>query len=156
MRHLLSPPPPLPSHFSNFAGSGAPYWALEACGLDPKAFQATQAALVHGNWRGEDGKGELDVANWPDMVSPYASLSLFFSSTFSIIKSRKHQIKDFMVFFFSLPSLISCGKRTSSVWQPLLRLPCSSPAGRMLPNASSTAKTFKTGCKMSVVSSLLC
>ena len=33
------------SRFSG--GSGAPLWTLYACGLDPKAFQATEAALVH-------------------------------------------------------------------------------------------------------------
>lgn len=36
------------SRFSG--GSGAPLWTLYACGLDPKNFLATQAALVQNTW----------------------------------------------------------------------------------------------------------
>lgn len=31
-------------------GSGAPLWTIYACGLDPRNFHATQAALVHNTW----------------------------------------------------------------------------------------------------------
>ena len=37
-----------PSQWSRFSGgSGAPYWTHPACGMDPQAFTATQAAIVH-------------------------------------------------------------------------------------------------------------
>lgn len=31
-------------------GSGAPMWTIYACGLNPEAFLATQAAIVHNTW----------------------------------------------------------------------------------------------------------
>jgi hypothetical protein len=41
-------------------GSGAPLWTIYACGLDPKHFQATEAALVQNTWP--------DPASFPKMV----------------------------------------------------------------------------------------
>src|SRR5271163_2271576 len=46
------------SRFSG--GSGAPLWTLYACGLDPKAFQATQAAMVQNT--------SADPAKYPKMI----------------------------------------------------------------------------------------
>ena len=46
------------SRFSG--GSGAPMWTLYACGLDPQAFAATQAAFVHSQY--------LDPAAYPKMI----------------------------------------------------------------------------------------
>ncbi|CDZ97301.1 Glycoside hydrolase, superfamily [Phaffia rhodozyma] len=47
-------------------GSGAPYWTLVACGLDPNRFQSTQATLAHGLWNGSDGRTKDE--KWPDMI----------------------------------------------------------------------------------------
>ena len=41
-------------------GSGAPMWTIYACGLNPKTFDVTQAALVHGTWP--------DPAQFPKMI----------------------------------------------------------------------------------------
>ncbi|KAF2148855.1 glycoside hydrolase family 5 protein [Myriangium duriaei CBS 260.36] len=41
-------------------GSGAPLWTLYACGLDPKKFKITQAALVQNTWD--------DPAEFPKMI----------------------------------------------------------------------------------------
>lgn len=41
-------------------GSGAPMWTLYACGLDPKKFPATEAALVQNTWP--------DPADFPKMI----------------------------------------------------------------------------------------
>jgi Cellulase (glycosyl hydrolase family 5) len=46
------------SRFSG--GSGAPLWTLYACGLNPEAFQATQAAFVHSQYP--------EPANYPKMI----------------------------------------------------------------------------------------
>ena len=46
------------SRFSG--GSGAPMWTLYACGLNPKKFLPTQAALVQNTWP--------DPANFPKMI----------------------------------------------------------------------------------------
>lgn len=83
---------PVSSQWSRASGgSGAPFWTLNACGLDPANFQATQgeemyadrlvvgsdlrplakAAICHGSWNGNDG--ETPDEEWPDMVSPCIS-----------------------------------------------------------------------------------
>lgn len=41
-------------------GSGAPLWTLYACGLNPEAFQATQAAFVHSQYP--------EPAEYPKMI----------------------------------------------------------------------------------------
>ncbi|PHH80328.1 hypothetical protein CDD80_1967 [Ophiocordyceps camponoti-rufipedis] len=41
-------------------GSGAPLWTIYACGLNPRAFAVTGAALVHSMWP--------DPANFPKMI----------------------------------------------------------------------------------------
>lgn len=46
------------SRFSG--GSGAPLWTLYACGLNPEAFQATQAAFVHSQYP--------EPAKYPKMI----------------------------------------------------------------------------------------
>ena len=55
------------SQWSRFSGgSGAPYWTLPACGIDPQAFTATQAAIVHCEYPGTSGVP--DPAAQPAMV----------------------------------------------------------------------------------------
>ena len=51
------------SRFSG--GSGAPYWTLPACGIDTKAFVATQAALVHAEYPTRENP---DPASIPAMI----------------------------------------------------------------------------------------
>ncbi|TIA91070.1 hypothetical protein E3P99_01258 [Wallemia hederae] len=61
-------------------GSGAPIWTVHACGLQPRNFMATEAALIHNEWR--DG-----ARNFPDMIwatnyyrlAAYTIFTLFFA-----------------------------------------------------------------------------
>lgn len=61
--------------FSRFiSGSGAPYWALEAVGLNPRRIHQTGSAIIHSEWAskglgGEEGikaAKEGNVEPWPD------------------------------------------------------------------------------------------
>ena len=55
------------SQWSRFSGgSGAPYWTFPACGIDPQAFTATQAAIVHCEYPGSSDTP--DPAALPSMI----------------------------------------------------------------------------------------
>ncbi|KAK4988632.1 endo-1,4-beta-glucanase [Elasticomyces elasticus] len=55
-------------------GSGAPMWTLYACGLDPKFFAATQAALVQNTWPRPE---EFPKMIWATNYTRYACQVLF-------------------------------------------------------------------------------
>jgi len=71
--------------FSRFiSGSGAPYWALEAVGLNPRRIHQTGAGVIHSAW-GTQGRGgdegiaaakEGKVGAWPDSACFGYSLRL--------------------------------------------------------------------------------
>ncbi|KAG9317964.1 glycoside hydrolase family 5 protein [Chiua virens] len=52
------------SRFSG--GSGAPYWTFPACGIDPEAFTATQAAILHCEY--PNASTTPDPATLPSML----------------------------------------------------------------------------------------
>ena len=60
----IDPHQDLWSRFSG--GSGAPYWTLPACGLDPENFSKTIAAILQCEWK--NNKGDIDPATFPDMI----------------------------------------------------------------------------------------
>ncbi|EMD34286.1 glycoside hydrolase family 5 protein [Gelatoporia subvermispora B] len=60
-------------------GSGAPYWTLPACGLDPRAFTATQAAIVHCEYPSstEPSPADLPAMIWSTNYGRLVSQTMF-------------------------------------------------------------------------------
>lgn len=65
--------------FSRYmSGSGAPYWSIEAMGINPRRVHQTGAAVVHAEWKkqgwgGEEGRETAErgeVGDWPDSALP--------------------------------------------------------------------------------------
>jgi hypothetical protein len=73
--------------FSRFiSGSGAPYWALAAVGLNPRRIHQTGSGVIHSAWETQGRGGDEGIAAakegkvgpWPDSESfqlDYADLS---------------------------------------------------------------------------------
>ncbi|GAM89341.1 hypothetical protein ANO11243_073780 [Dothideomycetidae sp. 11243] len=55
-------------------GSGAPLWTLYACGMDPKKFHVTQAALVQNTW---DNPAEFPKMIWATNYYRLAAQTIF-------------------------------------------------------------------------------
>ncbi|KAH8915802.1 glycoside hydrolase family 5 protein [Atractiella rhizophila] len=55
--------------FSRFSGGdGAPYWAVIACGLNPRNFMATNAAIVHCEWPPAGHQTPETSQDFPKMI----------------------------------------------------------------------------------------
>lgn len=65
------------SRFSG--GSGAPYWTFIAAGMDPKTFQATQAALVHNTWPSGEKFPDMIWSTNYDRMAAATMFTLFFA-----------------------------------------------------------------------------
>lgn len=69
------------SQWSRFSGgSGAPYWTLPACGIDPQAFTATQAAIVHCEYSSSSdtpNPAALPAMIWATNYGRLASQTIF-------------------------------------------------------------------------------
>lgn len=65
------------SRFSG--GSGAPYWTLIACGLNPKHFTATQASIIHSEYPGvaNPDPASIPAMTWSTNYGRLASQTLF-------------------------------------------------------------------------------
>jgi hypothetical protein len=82
--------------FSRFiSGSGAPYWALEAVGLNPRRIHQTGSGVIHSAWETQGRGGEEGIAaakegkvgSWPD------SESFKYSSGLADASDMEHQYR---------------------------------------------------------------
>ncbi|OCH86208.1 glycoside hydrolase [Obba rivulosa] len=60
-------------------GSGAPYWTLPACGLDPRGFTATQSAIIHSEYPSpsDPSPAELPAMIWSTNYGHLISQTMF-------------------------------------------------------------------------------